>query len=95
MYKVSCQYIYKKTRHLFLNELYFVKFWFLPNLRTLYMYKYRYICVNIHIYTYLEPSRTSAMKRFCEKRKRLLVVGYFCKKGPTWMFDWVLNTSLT
>ena len=31
---------------------------------------------------------------FCENIERLLVVNYFCKKGPLQMFDWGLNTPL-
>ena len=44
--------------------------------------------------TYLKPSRTPTMELFCENSYRLKAVNYFRKKGPSLMFDWVLNTPL-
>ena len=41
---------------------------------------------------YLEPGPTVKMVFFCGKSQRLKAVNYFCKKAPSQMFDWVLNT---
>ena len=43
---------------------------------------------------YLEPSRTSKMELFCKNSQQLKAVNYSCKKTPSYMFDWVLNTPL-
>ena len=34
------------------------------------------------------------MERFCKNSLRLLAVDYFCRKAPSYIFDWVLNTPL-
>ena len=31
---------------------------------------------------------------FCESSWRHLAVNYFCKRAPSWMFDWVLNRPM-
>ena len=43
---------------------------------------------------YLDPSQTSTIVHLYENSYRLLAVYYFCKKAPSQMFDWVLNTPL-
>ena len=43
---------------------------------------------------HLEPSRTSAMKLFCENSQWLVTIKYFCKNAPSHMFHWVLNMLL-
>ena len=42
----------------------------------------------------LEPSRTSTMELFIEKRERILAVSYFCKKAPPHTLDLFLDTPL-
>ena len=44
---------------------------------------------------YLEPSRTSTMELFGENRLRLKAVNTFHENAPFWMFDWLLNTTLS
>ena len=44
---------------------------------------------------HLEYSRRSEVKLFCENTQRLQAVGYFCKRAPSWMFDVILNATLS
>ena len=44
--------------------------------------------------THLESSRTSAVELFCGNKQRIKVVGYFCRRAPSWMSDRILNATL-
>ena len=44
---------------------------------------------------YLESSRTSIIKSFCENSYLLLTVNYFCKIASSYMFGWFLITTLS
>ena len=41
----------------------------------------------------LQPCQTPMMKPFCENSWRLLVVYYYRKKSPSYIFDWVMTGS--
>ena len=39
---------------------------------------------------HLESSRTSAVELYCGNSQRIKAVGYFRRRGPSWMFDRIL-----
>ena len=41
-----------------------------------------------------ESGRTTVMEPFCGNDQRVKAVDYFCKRAPSWMFDWILNATL-
>ena len=43
---------------------------------------------------HLESSRASTVDLFCGYSQLIKVVGYFCKRAPSWMFGRTLNTTL-
>ena len=45
------------------------------------------IIMVVALEAYLQPGETSMKELFC-------VNNYFCKKTPSWIFDWVLNMPL-
>ena len=53
-----------------------------------------YIGNFIYTYAHLEPNQTSTMELFCENSWRLKTVDCFCRKTPSKMYDWFLNTPL-
>ena len=42
---------------------------------------------------YSGSRRTSMIELFCENSKRLLAVDYFGGNGPSWMFEWAVDSS--
>ena len=60
----------------------------LPNRATHHIYVGLYFSLT-HPEAYFKPSETFTMKLL-----RLKAVNYFCKKAPSWMLDWFLNTPL-
>ena len=48
---------------------------------------------------HLESSRTSAVEHFCRNSQRVKVIGYFCRRAPSCifdrMFDRILNATLS
>ena len=43
----------------------------------------------------IEPSQTYIMECFCKNSEKLLAVNYFHKKVPPWIFDRVLNATVS
>ena len=67
--------------------------------------RFPYTCIGIFCQRYffkfkvqpISVFRTQSnilMELFCESSSRLLAVDYFCKRGSSQMFDWVLNRPL-
>ena len=42
----------------------------------------------------MESSRTFAVELYCGNSQRIKAVGYFRRRGPSWMFDRILNATL-
>ena len=66
-------------------------------------YKFYALAVYLHptftapfqLEVHLESSQTSAVQLFCGNSPHLQMIGYFCKRAPSQMFDRILNMTLS